>query len=114
SADGIKLREAYIGPEGVLTGSARLAQEAKDMAAQLVRAQEMERRSRDIERKRRELKAPIDVLQAQLESDETQTSPLNREGAARRDQLEADRVAMGKSRHTVEGKTSDKSKKPAR
>jgi circadian clock protein KaiC len=26
SSDGIKLRDAYVGPEGVLTGSARLAQ----------------------------------------------------------------------------------------
>ena len=37
SSEGIKLREAYVGPEGVLTGSARLAQEAKDKAAALVR-----------------------------------------------------------------------------
>ena len=29
SSDGIKLRDAYVGPEGVLTGSARLAQEAE-------------------------------------------------------------------------------------
>ena len=35
SSDGIKLRDAYVGPEGVLTGSARLAQEAKDTAAAL-------------------------------------------------------------------------------
>ena len=41
SSDGIKLREAYIGPEGVLTGSARLAQEAKEKAAHLLRRQEM-------------------------------------------------------------------------
>ena len=34
SSEGIKLREAYIGPEGVFTGSARLAQEAKEKAAQ--------------------------------------------------------------------------------
>ena len=44
SSEGIKLREAYVGPEGVLTGSARLAQEAKDTAAALAREQEMERR----------------------------------------------------------------------
>ena len=52
SSDGIKLREAYIGPEGVLTGSARLAQEAKDRAAAAPRQQEIERRSREVERKR--------------------------------------------------------------
>ena len=70
SAEGIKLRDAYVGPEGVLTGSARLAQEAKDKAAVLVRAQDMERRSRELERKRREIAAQIEALQAQLASDE--------------------------------------------
>ena len=45
SSEGIKLRPAYVGPEGVLTGSARLAQEAKDTAAALRRQHEMERRS---------------------------------------------------------------------
>ena len=38
-----------------VTGSARLAQEAKDKSNRLLRDQEMERRSRDLERKRREL-----------------------------------------------------------
>ena len=33
SSDGIKLREVYVGPDGVLTGSARLTQETKDKAA---------------------------------------------------------------------------------
>jgi hypothetical protein len=41
SSDGIRLRTAYVGPEGVVTGSARLTQEAKDKAAVLVREQEM-------------------------------------------------------------------------
>jgi circadian clock protein KaiC len=100
SADGIKLREAYIGPEGVLTGSARLAQEAKDKAAALVREQEMERRGRELERKRREIAAQIEILQAQLVSEEAEATVLNREGVAREDQLGADRVAMGESRQT--------------
>jgi circadian clock protein KaiC len=100
SSDGIKLRQAYVGPEGVLTGSARLAQEAKDKAAVLVREQDMERRNRELERKRREITAQIEILQAQLASEEAEVGLLNREGAAREDQLDADRVAMGMSRHT--------------
>src|SRR5581483_788683 len=32
---GIRLRDAYVGPEGVATGSARLAQEARERAAAL-------------------------------------------------------------------------------
>jgi circadian clock protein KaiC len=100
SSEGIKLREAYIGPEGVLTGSARLAQEAKDEAAVLAREQDMERRIRDLERKRREVAAQIEILQAQLASEEAEVALLGREGIAREDQLAADRVAMGVSRQT--------------
>lgn len=108
SKTGIQLREAYIGPEGVLTGSARLAQEAKDKASALVRQQEIERRSRVNARKRRELEAQIEVLKAQLESEEAETDLLNSEADARRDQLTADRAAMGISRQT--GATSVKAK----
>jgi circadian clock protein KaiC len=100
SSDGINLRAAYVGAEGVLTGSARLAQEAKDKAAVLVREQDMGRRSRALERKRREITAQIDILQAQLASEEAEASLLNREGVGREDQLAADRVAMGVSRQT--------------
>jgi circadian clock protein KaiC len=100
SSEGIKLRDAYVGPEGVMTGSARVAQEAKDKAAFLVREQEMQRRARELERKRREINAQIEILKVQLESETTEEGLLNREGVAREDQLTADRVAMGVSRQT--------------
>jgi circadian clock protein KaiC len=98
SFDGIKLREAYLGPEGVLTGSARLAQEAKDRAATRLREQAIERRSRELERRQREITAQIEILQAQLASEEAEVALLNREDTAREDQLTTDRVAMGISR----------------
>jgi circadian clock protein KaiC len=94
SSDGIKLREAYIGPEGVLTGSARLAQEAKDRAAQLTRQQEIERRSREVERKRREITGQIADLQAQLANEEH----LREQVVEFEDRFAADRIAMGLSR----------------
>ena len=117
SSQGIKLRAAYVGPEGVLSGSARLAQEAKEKAAALVREQDMERRSRELERKRRETMAQIEILRVQLASEETEAALLRREGTAREDQLRADRVSMGVSRQTAAGldkrapKPSDKPKK---
>jgi circadian clock protein KaiC len=100
SSDGIELRAAYLGPEGVLTGSARLAQEAKDAAAVLAREQEIQRRNRELERMRRETAAQIEMLQAQLASQEAEVALVNREGEAREEQLAADRSAMGVSRHT--------------
>jgi circadian clock protein KaiC len=100
SSEGIKLRDAYVGSEGVVTGSARLAQEAKDKAASLIREQEMQRRGRELERKRREIRAQIEILKVQLESETAEEGLLNREDTAREDQLAADRVAMGVSRQT--------------
>jgi circadian clock protein KaiC len=100
SSEGIKLHMAYIGPEGMVTGSARVAQKAKDRAASLVREQEMRRRSRELERKRREIRAQIEVLQAQLASQEAETILFDHEGVAREDQLAIDRVDMGMSRQT--------------
>jgi len=100
SSDGINLRQAYVGPEGVLTGSARLAQEAKNRAAVLIREQDRNRRSRELERKRREIAAQIDILRAQLASEEAEVDLRNREDTAREDQLAAERVDMGVSRQT--------------
>jgi circadian clock protein KaiC len=97
SSEGIKLREAYIGPEGVLTGSARLAQEAKEKAAQLLRQQEMSRRSREADRRRREISTQIAVLQAQLEEDEV----LSRQAIESEDRLAADRLAMASTRQAT-------------
>src|ERR1700733_836437 len=77
SSGGIKLRDAYVGPEGVLTGSARRAQEAKEQAAALIREKEMERRTRELERKRRETAAQIEILQAQLANEEAEVALLN-------------------------------------
>ena len=95
SAGGISLREVYVGPDGVLTGSARLAQEAKDRADRLLRTQEVERRTREIVRRRREIAAQIETLQAQLASEEGE---MNLEGSAREDQRAADRIALAQSR----------------
>lgn len=102
SGEGIKLQQAYVGPEGVLTGSARVAQEAKEKAARLVRRQESERRSRAQERRRREIKAQIEILQAELASTTEEEALLDREGSAREEQLATDRISQGVSRQAAE------------
>src|SRR3954451_20390239 len=52
---GLELLDPYLGPEGVLTGSLRLAQEAREQADAVAQVQEIERRQRDLERKRQAL-----------------------------------------------------------
>ncbi|MGJ4905317.1 circadian clock protein KaiC [Bradyrhizobium sp. HKCCYLS2058] len=105
-ADGISLREVYVGPEGVLTGSARVAQEARDRVERLLRTQETERRTREIERRRRDLAAQIETLKAQLANEESEMELINLEGAARDDQREAARRAQVESRSSRRGPRS--------
>jgi circadian clock protein KaiC len=95
---GIRLVPAYIGPGGVLTGSARLSQEAKERADARLRQQESQRRKQDLERKRL-------VLQAQIASLQTESSALDREAehVIREEQeldeeVKADRHNMADSR----------------
>jgi len=67
---GIELQEAYIGPEGVLTGSARMAQEAKERFAALMDRQDIERKRFDLERKRTALDAQIAALRTEFAAEE--------------------------------------------
>jgi circadian clock protein KaiC len=112
STEGIKLREVYLGAEGVLTGSARLVQETKDTAARLFHEQEMERRARELERKRREITAQIESLQTQLASAAVEEELLNREGVAREDQLAANRVTLRESRRSTQAAAKRPAAKP--
>ena len=66
---GILLTEVYLGPDGVLTGSARLAQEAKETATAAQRNQEIERKRGELSRRQQALEAQIAVLQLQFQTD---------------------------------------------
>jgi circadian clock protein KaiC len=71
--NGIELLDVYVGPEGVLTGSARLSQEAKNYEAQLLRQQEIERKRSGLELKRAATEANIVVLQSEFKAEEAET-----------------------------------------
>src|SRR5207237_3128406 len=51
SERGIELKDIYMGPGGMLTGSARVAQEARERAQQVSRSEEVERQQLDLKRK---------------------------------------------------------------
>ena len=70
TSQGVKLVDAYLASGGVLTGSARIAQEMVDGASTARRAQDNERMQRDIQRKRAALERQIADLRAELESEE--------------------------------------------
>src|SRR5439155_1421515 len=52
TSEGVKLEEVYVGPAGVLTGSMRAALEEREKAAALARSPDIERKQRDLARKR--------------------------------------------------------------
>jgi circadian clock protein KaiC len=67
---GIKLVDVYLGPEGVLTGSARAAQEGRERAETLRLETERGRKQLAALRKRKMLEAQLAVLQAEIDSGE--------------------------------------------
>jgi circadian clock protein KaiC len=70
TSQGVKLVNAYLGQGGVLTGSARVAQELVDAASAVRRTQDNERKQRDLQRKRAALERQIAELRAELEFEE--------------------------------------------
>ena len=64
--EGIRLRPAYLGLNGVLTGSARLAQENRDTAEAAVRRQEIARRQRELEREQNLFEARLAALKSEF------------------------------------------------
>ena len=68
--NGLRLLDVYLGPEGVLTGSARLSQEEREKAAGTSRRQELESRRRELERERRIFEARMATLRAEHEAEE--------------------------------------------
>src|SRR6202163_2016377 len=68
--DGLRMLDVYLGPEGVLTGSARGSQEGREKAGVTFRKQEQETRRRELERKREIFEARMVMLRAEFEVEE--------------------------------------------
>jgi circadian clock protein KaiC len=95
---GIDLLDVYVGPEGVLTGSSRLSQEAREKAAALVRQQEMERRERERTRRRDVLEARIAALRKEFEAEEVEAETSDAQDVLREQTIAENRIAMSRSR----------------
>ncbi len=95
---GIELLDVYVGPEGVLTGSARLSQEAKNDAEQFLRQQEIERRQFALELKRAAAEAQIVLLRSEFEADESEILKIIEIEKAKVEKFSQDQKKMAKSR----------------
>lgn len=94
TSQGIDLVDVYLGPQGVLTGSARLAQEASDQASNLLRDQEIAWKRRELERKENALEAQIASLRLQFELEKDDLELAIAEHETRQGRLEQNRQEM--------------------
>ena len=76
SSDGVSLVPVVVGPDGILTGSARLAAEGTDQAATQQLSHESADLARALERRRALLSAKVAAMEAEFEVDEAQTKRL--------------------------------------
>jgi circadian clock protein KaiC len=95
---GIELLDVYVGPEGVLTGSARLSQEAKNSEEQFLRQQEIERKRSGLELKRAAAEANIVVLQSEFKADEVETLKVIEMEKAKAERFIEEQKKMAESR----------------
>ena len=102
---GVELSDVYVGASGVLTGSARLAQEAQEKAALVIRDQEVELRRIELERKRTTLEAQIEVMRAEFAVQEIASIKLIGQEKAEQAQLAQGRLDMGLSRQVDAAET---------
>jgi circadian clock protein KaiC len=98
TSEGIDLLDVYLGPEGVLTGSMRIAQEARERAASISRRQELERRERELAVRRAALQAQMLALEQELAATEEESRIASAESAAAESALSAERVAAATRR----------------
>jgi len=95
---GIDLVDAYIGTSGVLTGSARVAQEALENAAVLTGQQEAARLKREVERKRTAIERQIKGLRSDYESEAVELRRIAEQVGISTLMLNTDRAASGRLR----------------
>jgi circadian clock protein KaiC len=96
--NGIKLVDVYVGPEGILTGSARVAQEAKESAERSARELTAKKRMRELDRKRRTLQSQIDALTAQIQTEEDDVQQFLAEENRRTNDMLGNRLAAARAR----------------
>jgi len=98
SDKGIDLVDVYLGPEGVLTGAARVGQEAQDRSGALLRQHELQRKKREYEHKRLALEANIATLREEFDTATEIIDSLSEQEKQRDAVIIHDRADMAKLR----------------
>jgi circadian clock protein KaiC len=97
---GVKILDVYLGAgAGVLMGSARAAQETREGEQMLAFDQENQRKKRMLERKLRSLRAKMDLLHSEFETEDEEFELLVKQDLTRSRDQEQGRGEMARTRN---------------
>jgi circadian clock protein KaiC len=109
---GIDLVDAYIGPSGVLTGAARVAQTAREKAEALTGQQEAARRQRELKRKRVALEQQIAGLRSEHEASAVELRQIDEQVGTQTRLLTTERTELGRLRQADVSVAASTRRKP--
>jgi len=95
---GVDIMDVYVGPEGFLTGSARVFGEAQEKAKDAALEQDAQMKERILERKRKEMKARITEIRAEFKTQEAAIKESIRQEKLRQNKASENRDAMARIR----------------
>lgn len=98
--EGLDLINVYLGVEGVLTGSAREAQQLQEVTGVALRDHAVTRKDREIERKRLVLESKIASLKEEFESVQEELNKTFVEDELRKEIIERNREQLIRNRHS--------------
>ena len=94
SKNGIRLLPVYVGSGSVLTGSARLSQEARERAETVLRQQSKEEQRRVLDGKRKALEAQIEAMRSEFAQEEARMTLVTQQEEQRERDLSQDVLEM--------------------
>jgi circadian clock protein KaiC len=98
TGQGLELTDVYVGPHGVLTGSARQAQEAQERADGTARLDDLEQRRVDLQRRREAVEAQTAALWREFEDEADIVGRLLSHGSSGAEDRAGQRAEQGRLR----------------
>lgn len=102
TSNGIDLIPPYVGPSGVLTGSARYAQEAKERAEETARSEEIQRLRLNLEQQRTVMESKLESIRAEYEEKRAGLERKVLDEERRKEALENNRKHLSQMRMTTD------------
>jgi len=111
SDNGLELIDVYVGPDGILTGSAREAQMVQEETGAAIHNYALSRKDREIMRKRQVLESKIASLNSEFESVEEELNKVYEEEELRKQILNKNRETIQTIRRGSDKEDEPKNKK---